>query len=39
LAGSSVRRFVNLNQMHHFGNIWDGQEYWRQCFEPMEISL
>ena len=39
LAGSPVRRFVALGQMHHFGSIWDGQEFWRQCFEPMEISL
>ncbi len=39
LAGSRVRRFVNLSNMHHFGSVWDGQEFWRQCFEPMEISL
>lgn len=38
LAGSRVRRFVPLGRMHHFGSIWDGQEFWRQCFEPMEIS-
>ncbi len=39
LANSKVRRFVDLGRMHHFGSIWDGQEFWRQCFEPMEISL
>ena len=39
LAGSRVRRFVNLSRMHHFGSIWDGQEFWRQCFEPMEVSI
>jgi hypothetical protein len=39
LAGSRVRRFVPLGQMHHFGSIWDGQEFWRQCFEPMEVRL
>ena len=39
LAGSHVRRFVNLSRMHHFGSIWDGQEFWRQCFEPMEVSI
>ena len=38
LAGSRVRRFVALGRMHHFGSIWDGQEFWRQCFEPMEIQ-
>jgi hypothetical protein len=39
LAGSRVRRFVPLGRMHHFGSIWDGQEFWRQCFEPMELGL
>jgi len=39
LAGSRVRRFVDLSRMHHFGSIWDGQEFWRQCFEPMEVRL
>jgi hypothetical protein len=38
LAGSRVRRFVPLGHMHHFGSIWDGQEFWRQCFEPMEFQ-
>lgn len=39
LAGSHVRRFVSLGRMHHFGSTWDGQEFWRQCFEPMEVSI
>ncbi len=39
LADSRVRRFVDLNRMHHFGSIWDGHEFWRQCFEPMELSI
>lgn len=39
LAGSHVRRFVDLSRMHHFGGIWDGQEFWRQCFEPMEVGI
>lgn len=39
LAGSRVRRFVDLSRMHHFGSTWDGQEFWRQCFEPMELRL
>ena len=39
LAGSRVRRFVDLSRMHHFGSIWDGQEFWRQCFEPMEVGI
>jgi hypothetical protein len=39
LASSRVRRFVALGRMHHFGSIWDGQEFWRQCFEPMEVRI
>lgn len=37
LADSPVLRFVPLGQMHYFGSHWDGQEFWRQCFEGMEI--
>lgn len=37
LAGSGVLRFVPLGQMHHFGSTWDGQAFWRGCFEEMEI--
>jgi len=37
LAKSRVLRFVPLGQMHHFGARWDGQEFWRQCFELMEV--
>ena len=37
LASSRVRRFVALGRMHYFDSIWDGQEFWRQCFEPMEV--
>ena len=39
LASSRVRRFVALGRMHHFSSIWDGHEFWRQCFEPMEVRL
>ena len=28
----SVCRVVPVAQMHHFGPIWDGEEYWRACF-------
>jgi hypothetical protein len=37
LARSRVLRFVPLGQMHHFGSTWDGQDFWRLCFEGMEI--
>ncbi len=38
LAKTHVRRFVPLARMHHFGATWDGQEYWRQLFEVVEIG-
>ncbi|MBF0256306.1 MAG: hypothetical protein HQL47_07565 [Gammaproteobacteria bacterium] len=37
LANSQVRRFVPLAQMHHFTSFWDGEEFWRHCFTPMEV--
>ncbi|MEJ8568230.1 acyl-CoA reductase [Elongatibacter sediminis] len=37
LAGTPVLRFVPLARMHHFGAVWDGQDYWRQCFSAMEV--
>jgi hypothetical protein len=37
LASTPVNRFVPLAQMHHFSSTWDGQDYWRQCFEVMEV--
>lgn len=37
LSGSDVKRFVPLGQMHHFGPIWDGEDFWKQCFKQMEI--
>jgi hypothetical protein len=37
LGGSRVLRFVPLGQMHHFSARWDGQDFWRQCFEGMEV--
>jgi hypothetical protein len=37
LAQSRVLRFVPLGQMHHFASSWDGQDFWRSCFEGMEI--
>jgi hypothetical protein len=37
LGKSRVLRFVPLGRMHHFGARWDGQDFWRQCFDGMEI--
>ena len=38
LAGTPVCRFVPVARMHHFGSTWDGQDYWAQCVEVMEVS-
>ncbi len=36
LARTSVRRWVPLRQMHHFGWNWDGEDWWRQLFRIRE---
>lgn len=38
IAGSRILRFVPLAEMHYFGSRWDGQDFWRQCFEAVEIG-
>lgn len=38
LAESSVKRFVPVGRMHHFGSIWDGLTFWRQSFEEVEVA-
>lgn len=38
LADSRIARFVPLAQMHHFSSTWDGESFWRQCFEVMELG-
>jgi hypothetical protein len=38
IAGSRILRFVPLGEMHYFGSRWDGQDFWRQCFEAVEIG-
>lgn len=37
LASSSVKRFVPISEMHHFGPVWDGNNFWRQLFEEVEV--
>jgi hypothetical protein len=32
-----VKRLVPLSEMHHFGPIWDGFEFWRDLFEAVEV--
>jgi hypothetical protein len=38
LSATAAKRLVPIGQMHHFGPVWDGQPYWRQCFEEMEVA-
>ena len=37
LARTGVKRIVPIATMHHFGPLWDGWEWWRQCFEIVEV--
>ena len=39
LQDGNIKRFVPLQHMHHFGPVWDGQEFWRQTFEPVELPI
>lgn len=36
VAGSSVKRFVPLSDMHRFGPVWDGRAFWRETFDLAE---
>ena len=38
IAGTRIARFVPIGRMHHFSSTWDGYEFWRQCFEVVEIG-
>lgn len=38
VSRSRIKRFVPLASMHHFGPVWDGQPFWRQGFEMVEIG-
>jgi len=38
-ATTSIKRLVPIAGMHHFGPLWDGQRFWSQCFEEIEVQL
>jgi hypothetical protein len=38
LAQTRAKRLVPIAAMHHFGPVWDGQAFWRQAFEEIEIQ-
>ncbi|MBS2023550.1 MAG: hypothetical protein JST92_14185 [Deltaproteobacteria bacterium] len=35
---SRARRIVPLARMHHFGPVWDGEAFWRQTFDVVELQ-
>ncbi len=39
LARTRVKRFVPIRQMHHFGPLWDGDLYWMQAFELVQVEV
>jgi hypothetical protein len=38
-AATRIKRLVPIARMHHFGPLWDGQRFWSQCFEEVEVRL
>ncbi len=38
-ARTKIARLVPIARMHYFGPLWDGQQFWRQCFEEVEVEL
>ncbi|HYB96120.1 MAG TPA: acyl-CoA reductase [Vicinamibacterales bacterium] len=38
LAQTAVKRVVPIAQMHHFGPVWDGVNFFRQMFAPVDVS-
>jgi len=37
LGQSRIERLVPIGKMHHFGPVWDGQAFWRQAFDEVEV--
>jgi hypothetical protein len=38
LARTKIKRFVPIERMHHFGSVWDGERFWQQAFEMVQIG-
>jgi hypothetical protein len=38
VARTTIKRWVPISRMHHFGPVWDGDEFWHECFEYVEID-
>lgn len=39
LVSTRVKRFVPAHQMHHFGPVWDGINFWASLFEEVQVAL
>jgi len=39
LVSTRIQRFVPVNQMHHFGPVWDGVNFWANLFEEVQVEL
>ena len=37
LGQTGIDRLVPIGRMHHFGPVWDGQTFWRQSFDEVEV--
>ena len=38
IAPRGVKRFVPVAEMHRFGPVWDGEDFWRQTFSRVEAA-
>jgi hypothetical protein len=38
LAAAGVKRIVPVVEMHHFGALWDGWNWWQETFVEIEVS-
>jgi hypothetical protein len=38
-AATRISRLVPIARMHNFGPLWDGQRFWSQCLEEVEVRL
>jgi hypothetical protein len=39
VVGTRIKRLVPIARMHDFGPLWDGENFWRQCFEEVEVDF
>jgi hypothetical protein len=38
ISGLAIKRLVPLANMHHFGHIWDGLDFWSRLFERVTVE-